>query len=261
MNQTLRGRRILVTRPAAQAGTLAQLITAEGGEPVLFPLLTIAPADDVQPLRQAIARLDDYSIAIFISPNALEFSLPIILAERPWPADLQAAAIGPSTAVQLAACGIGNVIVPAGRFDSEALLALPAFQAGCVAGKNVLILRGNGGREMLAETLIERGAQVDCVTCYQRSSPTDAAPLRSRLQSGQLDALTISSSEGLRNLLNLLDTDDCERLRMLPLFVPHQRIAEVAAERGLLRIVLTRPADAGIIEALCGHDWLGEVCN
>lgn len=258
MNQALQGRRILVTRPAAQAGTLAQQIMAHGGEPVLFPLLDIGPADDMQPLQQAIARLDDYKIAIFISPNAVEFSLPSILAERPWPADLQAAAIGPSTAVHLTVCGIGNVVVPTERFDSEALLALPEFQAGCVAGKKVLILRGNGGREVLAETLLERGAQVDCVTCYHRSSPTDAAPLRSRLQSGQLDALTISSSEGLRNLLSLLDADDRERLRTFPLFVPHQRIAEVAAELGLLRIFLTRPADAGIVEALCAHDWLGE---
>ena len=261
MKQSLQGRRILVTRPAAQAGTLAQLIRAEGGEPVLFPLLAIAPADDAQPLQQAIARLDEYAIAVFISPNALEFSLPSILAERPWPANLLAAAIGPSTAVLLAARGISNVVVPTERFDSEALLALPAFQPGCVAGKKVLILRGNGGRELLAETLLERGAQVDCVTCYQRSSPTDAALLRSWLQSGQLDALTISSSEGLRNLMSLLDADDCERLRTLPLFVPHQRIAEVATELGLQRIILTRPADAGIIEALCTHDWLGQECN
>lgn len=258
MNHILQGRRILVTRPAAQAGTLAQLIRAQGGEPVLFPLLAISPADDSQPMQQAIARLDDYSIAVFISPNAVDFSLPSILLKRPWPTNLQAAAIGPSTAVQLAACGIGSVIVPAERFDSEALLALPAFQAGGVAGKKVLILRGNGGREVLAETLLERGAQVDCVTCYHRSSPVDAEPLRSWLHTGQLDALTISSSEGLRNLLNLLDADDRERLRTLPLFVPHQRIAEVAAEMGLRRIFLTRPADAGIIEALCAHDWAGQ---
>lgn len=258
MSQVLQGRRILVTRPSAQAGTLAQLIEAQGGEPALFPLLAIGPADDALPLQQAIERLDDYSIAVFISPNAVEYSLPNILSERPWPATLQVAAIGPGTAVQLAARGFDHVVVPMERFDSDALLALSAFQTGCMAGKKVLILRGNGGREVLAETLLKRGAQVDCVTCYHRSSPADAEPLRSWLHTGQLDALTISSSEGLRNLMNLLNANDRERLRKLPLFVPHQRIAEVAAELGLQRIILTRPADAGIIEALCAHDWLGQ---
>ncbi len=255
MNKALQGKHILVTRPAAQAAKLAAMIKAQGGEPVLFPLLSIGPADDVQPLLQAIARLDDYAIAVFISPNAVEFSLPLIFARRPWPAGLRAAAIGLSTSAQLAACGIERVIAPTERFDSEALLELPEFQAACLAGKDILILRGNGGRELLADTLRERGAQVDCVTCYHRSAPVDATPVLSLLRNRQLDALTISSSEGLRNLLALLDTDSCRRLRNTPVFVPHQRIADVAAELGLRQVVLTRPADAGIIEGLCEYNW------
>lgn len=256
MLKPLQGKRILVTRPAAQAGKLAGMIAAQGGEPVLFPLLEIAPAADGEPLRQAIARLDEYAVAVFISPNAVEFSVPLLLAQRAWPASVQAAAIGKSTATELQARGINNVVAPAQRFDSEALLELPAFQAGCVAGKKVLILRGNGGRELLADTLHERGAQVDCVTCYHRYAPTDSARMLSLLRNRQLDALTISSSEGLRNLLALLDNDACKRLRDLPVFVPHQRIAEVAAELGLQRIILTGPADTGIIEGLCNSTWL-----
>ncbi|MFZ4537422.1 uroporphyrinogen-III synthase [Propionivibrio sp.] len=255
MKKPLQGRRILVTRPAAQAGKLVEMIAAQGGQSLCFPLLDIGPPDDPAPLQQAIARLDDYTIAVFISPNAVDFSVPLILARRRWPATLPAAAIGQSTAAQLAACGILHVIVPATRFDSEALLELPAFQAACVAGKKVMILRGNGGRELLADTLRERGAQVDCVTCYHRSAPVDGAPILSLLRNKQVDALTISSSEGLRNLLALLDTDGCARLRALPVFVPHQRIAEVAAGLGLQRVILTGPADAGIIEGLCEYNW------
>ncbi|WP_301100583.1 uroporphyrinogen-III synthase [Propionivibrio sp.] len=253
---SLQGKCILVTRPAAQAGELVRMIAAEGGRALRFPLLEIGPADDPEPLQQAIARLADYAMAIFISPNAVAFSLPQILAAGHWPDTLQAAAIGQGSAAQLAIHGIGPVIAPADRFDSEALLELTAFQADAVAGKTVLILRGNGGRELLAETLRERGAQVDAVTCYHRSLPVDAAPILSLLRNKQIDALTISSSEGLRNLLALLDTDGCQQLRRLPLFVPHQRIAEVAAELGLQRIVLTAPADAGIIESLCTYNWL-----
>jgi len=256
MKRPLQGRRILVTRPAAQAGKLARLIAAQGGEPVLFPLLEIGPPDDPLPLQQAIARLDDYAIAVFISPNAVEYSVPFVLARRAWPATLQAAAIGHSTVTQLAACGIGQAIAPTERFDSEALLELPEFQVERVSGLKILLLRGNGGRELLGDTLQERGALVDAVTCYHRSTPTDGSKILSLLCNRQLDALTISSSEGLRNLLALLDTDGCERLHDTPVFVPHQRIAEVAAELGLQKVILTGPADAGIIEGLCAYNWL-----
>jgi len=256
MNRPLQGRRILVTRPAAQAASLARMIAAQGGQAVLFALLEIGPADDDAALRRAIAQLDDYAVAIFISANAAAFSVPQILAAGGWPKTLQAAAIGQSTAAQLASLGVEDVICPAARFDSEALLELPALAAGALAGKKVLLLRGNGGRELLADTLRQRGAQVDAVSCYQRWPPADAAPIVSLLKNRQVDALTISSSEGLRNLLALLDTDASMHLRALPLFVPHQRIAQVAAELGLPRVVLTAPADAGIIASLCAYNWL-----
>ena len=255
MTDALQGRRVLVTRPAAQAATLAAMIAGEGGEPVLFPLLEIGPADDPAPLDEAITRLDDYAIALFISPNAVDYSLPRILERRVWPAGLPAAAIGPGTAAPLARYGIENAIVPPARFDSEGVLELPAFQHERVAGRHVLILRGNGGRELLAGTLRRRGAEVDCVTCYHRWAPTEGAFVVSLLCNNALDALTISSSEGLRNLLALLDTDAIERLRRLPVFVPHRRIAEVAAESGLANVVLTGPADAGILESLCSYPW------
>lgn len=255
MNLPLLGRRILVTRPAAQSGELAQRIGELGGEPVLFPLLEIGPVDDVGPLQRAIERLDDYALAVFISPNAVDHGLLPILERRTWPMALSAAAIGPSTAKSLSERGIAPVIVPEVRFDSEALLERPELAAARVAGKRVLILRGNGGRELLAETLIARGATVDCVSCYTRSAPADGSRLQHLLCEGRLDALTVSSSEGLRNLLALLDEENSERVRGLPTFVPHARIAGEAASLGLQRVLLTGPADAGIIESLCAYPW------
>lgn len=254
MTLPLAGRRILVSRPAAQAGTLAALIAANGGEALCFPLLEIGPADDRQPLEQAIEALDDYALVIFISPNAVDFSLPEILARRAWPATLRVAAIGQGTARALAGHGIGEVIVPAERFESEALLEMPPLAAESVAGRRVLILRGNGGRELLAETLGARGARVDCVSCYRRSPPSSAEPLQSWLRAGRLDALTVSASEGLRYLPGLLG-DDFARLAGLPVFVPHPRIAAAAAGLGLSSVVTTAPADAGIIAGLCAYNW------
>ena len=255
MSSVLKGRRILVTRPAAQAGPLVARIEAAGGKAVCFPLLEIGPVNYLTPLRQAAQRLGDFAIAIFISPNAVEHALPLLLSGGEWPATLRAAAIGQSTAALLAAHGVNGVIAPTDRFDSEAVLTLPAFQAEAVAGQQVLILRGNGGRELLADTLRARGAGVECVSCYRRSPPKDAAALTSLLHNKQLDALTISSSEGLRNLWSLLDTEARGCLQGLPLFVPHERIGEQAAELGLRRVVMTAPADAGILQGLEAFDW------
>lgn len=256
MNKPLQGRRILVTRPAAQSAALASLIAEQGGQAICFPLIDILPVDDWLPLEDAVARLDQFALAIFISPNAVGFSLPRLLARRGWPAGLLAAAIGPGTVNRLADFAIKDVVVPRGRYDSEALLALPPMQAGCVAGKKVLILRGNGGRDLLAETLRARGATVECVTCYRREPPSGGAVVMSLLRNKGLDALTLSSSEGLRNLLDMLDTGSRERLLSLPVFVPHQRIAEEAARLGLRRVVLTGPADAGLVEGMCNYCWL-----
>ena len=253
--QPLQGRRILVTRPAAQAGSLAGLIAEYGGEAVCFPLIEISATDDPEALQQAIARLDDYYLAVFISPNAVTYSLPQLLAARTWPAGLLAGAIGPGTVTQLNAHGIAEVVAPNDRFDSTALLERAELQTERVAGRKVLILRGNGGREELAENLRERGAQVDAVTVYRRSPPAEPALLLSLLRNTALDALTISSSEGLRNLQAVLDTDNLKDFQRTPVFVPHQRIADVATELGWKDVILTRPADAGIIKSLCAYDW------
>ena len=174
----LAGRTIVVTRPQAQAAPLAAAISAAGGTPLVFPLLEISPAADPQPLAEAAARLAEYAVAAFVSPNAVEHALPVLLAHGTWPASLLPAAVGQGTLRALAAHGVGGCIAPTERFDSEALLALPELAAERVAGRHIAIFRGDGGRELLADTLRERGASVDCITCYRRSGPTEGvAPL------------------------------------------------------------------------------------
>ncbi|UCV27981.1 uroporphyrinogen-III synthase [Ferribacterium limneticum] len=252
----LAGRTIVVTRPQAQAAPLAEAIAAAGGKPLIFPLLEISPATDPQPLIEAVARLADYALAIFISPNAVDYALPAILARGPWPETLIPAAVGQGTVKVLATHGINGCVAPTERFDSEALLELPALAAERVKGQRIAIFRGDGGRELLADTLRERGATVDCVTCYRRSGPSDGvAPLMSAWRAGQLDALSVSSSEGLRYLVDLLDADGLAFLKQTPLFVPHARIAENARALGLSNILLTEAADAGILAGLVAYNW------
>ncbi|MRD72217.1 uroporphyrinogen-III synthase [Rhodocyclus tenuis] len=256
MTGALRGKTVVVTRPRAQAAGLAALIEAQGGEALIFPVLEISASTDPAPLQAAIAALDSYALAIFISPNAVAYSVPAILAQRAWPEGLTPAAVGGGSVAALAEHGVANAIAPRHRFDSEALLELPELQADALAGKRVAIFRGNGGRELLADTLRARGATVDCITCYHRSAPAGgAAPLRALWEAGRLDAIAISSSEGLRNLVDLLSADDRQHLAQTPLFVPHQRIAEAARALGLRRTKLTAPADAGIIAGLCAYNW------
>ncbi|MFA7292076.1 MAG: uroporphyrinogen-III synthase [Rhodocyclaceae bacterium] len=252
----LAGRTVVVTRPRAQADTLAAAIAAAGGEPLIFPLLEIGPPPDTQPLEAALAHIGDYRLAVFISPNAVDYSVPTLLAQGGWPSGLLAAAVGQGTVRALAALGVEGAVAPTTRFDSEALLELPELQADHVAGCRVAIFRGDGGRELLADTLRERGATVDCISCYSRSAPAGGAgPLLARWHAGRLDALTVSSSEGLRYLLDMLDAEGRRWLAKTPVFVPHARIAENAAALGLGNVILTGPADAGIIAGLCTYNW------
>jgi uroporphyrinogen-III synthase len=258
MNPTgpLAGKTIVVTRPRAQAGPLAAAIAALGGQPLIFPLLEISPAGDAQPLASAVARLADYSLAVFISPNAVDYALPAILARGAWPPGLQPAAVGQGTVKALAAHGVAGCIAPNERFDSEALLALPDMAAERVAGRRIAIFRGDGGRELLADTLCARGAAVDCITCYRRSGPVEGvAPLLAAWRAGKLDALTVSSSEGLRYLVDLLDAEGRSYLQNTPVFVPHARIADNARALGLSNIILTDAADAGIVAGLRAYNW------
>ncbi len=252
----LAGRTIVVTRPQAQAAPLAEAIIAAGGTPLIFPLLEISPATDPQPLAEAAGRLAEYSLAVFISPNAVEHALPALLAQRAWPESLIPAAVGQGTVKLLAERGIHGCIAPTERFDSEALLELPELAADRVNARRVAIFRGDSGRELLADTLRERGATVDCITCYRRSGPSHGlAPLISAWRAGRLDALTVSSSEGLRYLVDQLDPEGRTFLQKTPLFVPHARIAENARVAGLSKILLTAAADAGILAGLVAYNW------
>jgi len=245
----LAGRHIVVTRPAEQSRLLAVALTDAGASPVLFPVLAIADIEDVAPLIAIGERLDSFDLAIFISANAVNKALNVITAWHPWPSSLAVATIGKSSERELGAFGIADVIAPRERFDSEALLELPQMQD--MAGKKVVIFRGDGGRELLGDTLKARGAQVDYVACYRRSKPSlDAAPLLKLWAKGELDAVTATSSEGLRNLFAMVGSLGQTWLRNTPLFVPHSRIAEEARRLGLLRVIETEPGDDGLVAAL-----------
>jgi uroporphyrinogen-III synthase len=243
----LAGRTVLVTRPAPQAAALAQAIQAAGGAAFVFPALAIA-AVPPEALSAPLVRLREADIAIFISPSAAQFGMAAILAGGGLSPSTEILAVGPGTARALQAQGIRAVITPDGQ-DSEALLALR--QLADVAGKRVVIVRGVGGRPLLADTLAARGAQVDFLECYRRALPrADVAPLLARWQAGGIDAVTVTSAETLANLATLLGEAGAQLLLHTPLFAPHEKIAEAARRFGVVHVIATPGGDAGLVDGL-----------
>ena len=243
------GRHVVVTRPAGQVAHLATALIDQGAIPVIYPVLEIRDIKDLAPVLDAAIRLDSFDLAVFVSPNAIEKALALILPRRSWPAALRVAAMGRSSERELARHGIHDVISPPLRFDSEALLQLPELTD--VQGRRVIIFRGEGGRELLGDTLRARGATIEYVTCYRRVKPsTDPAPLLRLWEEGQLDAVTMSSSEGLRNLFEMRGRLGQAWLKKTPVFVPHVRIAEQAHGLGLAKVVATDPGDDGLLAGL-----------
>jgi uroporphyrinogen-III synthase len=248
----LAGRTVVVTRPAAQAQALAERIRAAGGTPVVFPVLEIRDVEDPAPLRAIIRRIGEFDLAVFVSPNAVQKAMTAIAAGGGLPAHVRAATVGQGSAAELRRAGVVDVIAPTTRSDSEALLALPELQA--VAGWRIVIFRGDGGRELLGETLVARGATVEYAECYRRCRPdTDPAPIYELWARDALSGIVVTSSEGVENLFEMVGPAGHAWLAQTLLFVPHKRIAETARARGARRVLLTGPNDDGIMAGMI--DW------
>lgn len=252
----LTGRRVLVTRPRAQAAALCAAIEAAGGEAVLFPLLEIVPLLRDEACERALDALPDARLAIFISPNAVDFGVAAALARGPWPAGLPVAAVGQGSARALRERGFSSVVVPADGFDSEALLACPALSAGALSGAKVLLFKGEGGRDLLAQTLAERGATVLPAPVYRRLPPEgDFGDVLAMADDGRLDGVVLSSSEAVRHFGTLIPPTQRAFLEVTPMFCSHPRIADAARVIGCRRIVIAEPGDAGILAALSTYNW------
>jgi uroporphyrinogen-III synthase len=245
----LAGRRIVVTRPANQAQALAQMIAASGGEAIVFPAIEIRALEDTAALDAAIDRLEELDLAVFVSPNAVEQAMRRVLGRRTWPAHVAVATIGSGSESALRARGFSDVIAPAEQFDSEGLLAL--LPPTWAEGKNILIFRGDTGRELLGDVLSARGATVRYVACYSRVCPAaDPRPLIEAWSTVRLHAVTATSSEGLRNFSSMIGVRGRTYLRQTPVFVPHPRIAACARSLALTHVIETSAGDAGLIAGL-----------
>lgn len=250
MAPDLAGCGVLVTRPAHQAEQLCRLVEQAGGRPIRFPLLAITGPADPAAVESRLRRLGDYRLLIFVSPNAVQRGMDLIERAGGLPAPLLLATVGKASAAALKIrSGRGPDLVPADGFDSEALLALPALQA--VAGWRVLIVRGSGGRELLAETLRGRGAAVDYVEVYRRERAATGPALLGTDPAATVHVAAITSGEALDHLDALIGDRLRPWLHRLPLVVVSERIAEAAHTLGFTGpIRISRePGDEAIVAA------------
>lgn len=245
--KALQGKRIIVTRPSGQAEGLAELIRQAGGEALKVPAIEIRPLADSAPFQSVAERLDSFDLAIFVSRHAVQSALDLL--SRPWPAHLRVATVGRGSRAALEKHGFASVIAPPAQSDSEGLLALPELDQ--VRGKRIVIFRGDAGRQLLGDELGKRGADVEYVACYRRVLPEGAELARVWAQG--VDAVTVSSGEGLANFLRMLGEDATAKLARVALFVPHPRVAEEAARRGLERAIVAGPGNAEMAAALVAY--------
>ncbi len=253
MTARLDGVEVLVTRPQQQAAALAGLIRAAGGEPVLFPALEIEPVAAAAN-APALAHLAQFDLVVFVSPNAVRMGMPHILHKGGLPSDARIAAMGPGTAAELRKSGVQNIISPQTRFDSESLIG--EFSTMALSGHHVLIVRGRGGREFLAETLAMRGARVDYLECYRRVRPDrDLRELMSRpVGKGRMACLATSASI-VENLFEMAGTAGGDWLRAVPFFVPHPRVALAAFARGVQAVLVAGGGDEALVAGV--RTWFG----
>ncbi len=257
-DHSLAGLRVLVTRARHQSAGLVTLIEQHGGTAIRFPVIEILPARDPRAARAALDSLDDFVLVIFVSPNAVEHGLAVLDTARVPKTRAAFAAVGESTAAALAQAGAAAVLWPADGSSSEALLALPELGETAVAGSRILIVRGEGGRPLLGDTLSKRGARVTYAEVYRRAAPApevNGGELGSDGRNGGIDTIVITSLAGIENLFAMLGEGAAGWLKEAGYVVVSERLAAHARALGIKgQPVIAASADDGaLLEAL--HRW------
>lgn len=246
MSEVLQGLQVLVTRPAAQADHLCSLLEQAGADSHALPVMEILAHESTE-AQARLQHVSAWDMLIFVSRNAVDFALPW-LDRSSLP---KLVAIGRKTAEFMREQGIQADVVPP-EFNSESLLALSVMQR--VAGMRILIVRGHGGRETLAEELNKRGASVDYAEVYRRVKPAhNAARLQNLLAEQKIDVLTVASGDAIQNLVELAAEHKTE-LFSLPVFVMSKRIGKLAHEAGFADTdhihVASEASDEGLLRAI-----------
>ena len=253
MHIDLKGKKVLVTRPVEQANNLCDLIEASNGQAIRFPTIEILPPDNSESIHQKLSELSSFDIGIFVSRNAVLKTMQHPGFNMTQLQGLTLIAIGAGTAKQLSEYGIEHVTYAEGKSSSEELLEKVEMQTKCVTNKNIIIFRGQGGREYLAKTLKSRGAKVEYIEVYKRDCPNyDRSVLEQIWLDGGPEIIIVTSSESLQNLFHMLSSEQRELIIQKQLITVGVRIAELASELGFIRqaLVAEHANDKGILNVM-----------
>ncbi|MFW0768168.1 uroporphyrinogen-III synthase [Trabulsiella odontotermitis] len=235
---------ILVTRPSPQGEELVSRLRTLGRVAWSFPLIEFTPGRELPQLAGLLSNLSENDLLFALSHHAVAFADAQLRQQQVhWPQAPHYFAIGRTTALALHQVSGNAIHYPQDREISEVLLQLPELQK--IAGKKVLILRGNGGRELLGETLQSRGAEVTFCECYQRTAKHyDGAEEAMRWQSRGVTTLVVTSGEMLQQLWSLTPPWYREHwLLRCRLLVVSERLAHLARELGWQEIQIADSAD------------------
>lgn len=250
----MKGWRLLLTRPVDESRALALTLAEVGVYSASLPLLEIEPLPVSEANRSIVYDLAAYCAVIVVSKPAARLGLAMVDEVWPQPPMQKWFTVGAATAQILDDYGL-QVFFPEHGDDSEALLELPQFQEA-VSGYDprVLIMRGEDGRELLAERLRAQGVTVDYLPLYRRTLPQyPAFALSEKVQAERLNGLVVSSGQGFEHLRELAGAA-WPTLAQIPLFVPSPRVAEIARAAGALTVVDCRGASAAaLLTALRQH--------
>ena len=272
---------IIVTRPIAQAKQLIeQLQTALSAAPggvaqqtkvLALPLLKVIPKTDFQLQVDIPAAISQADLIIFVSPNAIECGMRLL--SSPWhelaPMQLQVGVMGESSKRSLLQHGVDAqmILLPRNpqQWDSEGLWQTLQVEQKKHdwdwADRRVIIFKGDGGREWLADTLLAAGAQLQTFAVYSRATLEKTNPLWQAIQANPSDKKLwlLTSSEAVR-YLGQSDKDDVAlNLQQASALCPHQNIATLASEIGFGDVRLCESGDAALIKA--SLQWVKEIAE
>lgn len=242
---------ILVTRPTHQAENLCQLLLEHNVQAVRLPCIHIVRTQNTDKINQLLAKQADFDWLIFVSANAVTMHQSFLVDGRMPPTKkTRFAAVGAATAQAMREHGLPVDLVPLQGYSSEALLASTELQQ--ITGQSFLIVSGEGGRDELAKILQLRGAKIEYLMVYQREvACTDPTQTQALLQSKQLDGITITSGEIVRNLLLIIEKKYHPLLFALPTIVISERIKQIAVDMGFKKITVAAcPSDTAILTAV-----------
>lgn len=249
---------VLVTRPAHQAADFIKELERSGATALAFPSMEIEPVEVTEQLLQLLSGLNKYHLLIFISSNAVKYAATI-LQKLDLPIETincEIATIGKATHAAADSVGFKVSLQPENGFNSDALLQLPALQTGAINSKRVLIMRGEGGLEQLADTLTQRGAEVSYAEVYRRIKPRRDTGISRQQLSHQweemaINTVTVTSNESLQNLYDMLEAPGRTIMLATHLIVPSQRCYDLAMSLGFESVKIAESAiNQHMIEAI-----------